>query len=164
MTTSSSRPRVVALVDGSEDTVEMVRRMLDSSGFTCLIGCQLTHLTKGRIDFERYLDRHQPEAVILDISPPWTEHRRLFETLRDNKAMAGRGLVLTTTDKGRLEEVVGRDAGTLEIVGKPYDLDQIKSAIDAAVARAREAPAFRRNGRGALAGHHNRADAARRCG
>ena len=42
-------------------------------------------------------------------------------------------LVLTTTNKARLDETVGVDSEALEIVGKPYDLEQIKGAIDAAL-------------------------------
>jgi DNA-binding response OmpR family regulator len=49
--------------------------------------------------------------------------------------MVGRGLVLTTTNKERLDEIVGQDSEALEIVGKPYDLDQIKLAIQAALKR-----------------------------
>ena len=52
--------------------------------------------------------------------------------------MAGRGLVVTTTNKDRLDETVGKDSEAFEIVGKPYDLDQIKVAIDAALKRAVE--------------------------
>jgi hypothetical protein len=56
--------------------------------------------------------------------------------LRDAKAMEGRGLVLTTTNKKRLDETVGMDSEAFEIVGKPYDLHQIKNAIAAARKRA----------------------------
>jgi DNA-binding response OmpR family regulator len=143
-TTLSPRlTRVVALVNASDDTVEMVQRMLGSSGFTCLVGCHFADLKKGRIDFTSYLGRHEPEVVILDISPPYKENWDFFRTLRDNKAMAGRGLVLTTTNKDRLDEAAGADSGAFEIVGKPYDLERIKTAIDAALARAREAPSAR---------------------
>jgi DNA-binding response OmpR family regulator len=128
--------RVVALFNASDDTVEMVQRMLDASGFHCLVGGHFTDLKKGHIDFARYLDVHKPEVVIFDISPPYMENWIFFKGLRDGKAMQGRGLVLTTTNKNRLDEVVGGDSAALEIVGKPYDLDQIKFAIHAALTRA----------------------------
>jgi DNA-binding response OmpR family regulator len=128
---------VVALFNASDDTVEMVRRMLDASGFTCLIGCHLADLKKGNIDFARYVDRYQPGVVIVDISPPYMENWRFFKTLRDSKAMEGRGLVLTTTNKDRLDETVGADSEAIEIVGKPYDLNEIKTAIGSALQRAR---------------------------
>lgn len=59
--------------------------------------------------------------VIFDISPPYRENWEFFTTLRDGKAMGGRGLVLTTTNKDRLDETVGEDSRAFEIVGKPYE-------------------------------------------
>ena len=131
-TTSTHISQVVALINASDDTVDMVQRMLDASGFNCLIGCHFADLKKGRIDFSRYLGQHDPDVVIFDISPPYKENWDFFKTLRDAKAMEGRGLVLTTTNKARLDETVGKDSDAFEIVGKPYDLDQIKVAIHAA--------------------------------
>jgi hypothetical protein len=52
--------------------------------------------------------------------------------------MEGRGLVLTTTNKARLDETVGQDSEAFEVAGKPYDLDQITGAIRAALKRARD--------------------------
>jgi DNA-binding response OmpR family regulator len=131
--------QVVALFNASDDTVDMVQRMLDASGFTCLIGCHFTDLKKGSVDFGRYLGEHQPAVVIFDISPPYLANWQFFQSLRDDGAMEGRGLVLTTTNKDRLDETVGADSGAFEIVGKPYDLDQIKAAIQAALNQARQA-------------------------
>jgi DNA-binding response OmpR family regulator len=127
---------VVALFNASDDTVEMVQRMLGASGFDCLVGCHFADLKKGNVDFASYLGERQPDVVIIDISPPYLENWDFFKTLLDNKAMEGRGLVLTTTNKKRLDETVGQDSKAFEIVGKPYDLGQIKDAIHAALKEA----------------------------
>jgi DNA-binding response OmpR family regulator len=130
---------VIALFNASDDTVDMVQRMLDASGFSCLVGCHFADLKRGRVDFARYVGEHQPEVVIFDISPPYLENWQYFKTLRDGKAMDGRGLVLTTTNKERLDETVGQDSEAFEVVGKPYDLDQIRAAIHAALKLAHPA-------------------------
>jgi DNA-binding response OmpR family regulator len=132
---STHTRQVVALFNASDDTVEMVQRMLDASGFDCLIGCHFSDLKKGRIDFARYLAKHDPDVLIFDISPPYKENWDFFRTLRDAKEMEGRGLVLTTTNKARLDETVGKDSHAFEVVGKPYDLDRITVAIHAAERR-----------------------------
>jgi DNA-binding response OmpR family regulator len=123
----------VALINASDDTVEMVQRMLSASGIDCLTGCHFADLKKGNVDFGQFLSKHDPQVVIFDISPPYAENWRFFKTLRDAKSMEGRGLVLTTTNKDRLDEIVGEDSTAIEIVGKPYDLQQITAAITAAL-------------------------------
>jgi DNA-binding response OmpR family regulator len=130
--------QVVALVNASDDTVEMVRRMLGASGFDCLVGCRFSDLKRGVTDFAHFVGTHDPDVVIFDISPPYKENWDFFKTLRVASAMDGRGLVLTTTNKKRLDETAGMDSKAFEIVGKPYDLDQIKAAIHTALKRARE--------------------------
>jgi DNA-binding response OmpR family regulator len=147
---------VIALFNASDDTVEMVRRMLDASGFNCLVGCHFSDLKKGVIDFARFLGEHDPEVVILDISPPYAENWEFFKKLRDSKAMAGRGLVVTTTNKDRLDETVRKDSEAIEIVGKPYDLDQINVAIQAALKGVSEV-------RGRSQSPESRSDLSSRC-
>jgi DNA-binding response OmpR family regulator len=131
----------VALINASDDTVEMVRRMLNASGFICLVGCHFADLKKGRIDFARYLETHNPDVVIFDISPPYRQNWDFFKTLRDAEGMNARGLVLTTTNKQRLDEATGTDSEAFEIVGKPYDLGQIAAAIQASLQRTELLPA-----------------------
>jgi DNA-binding response OmpR family regulator len=139
MTSFAALPakQVVALFNASDDTVEMVRRILDALGFTCLVGCHFSDLKNGAIDFARYVEENRPDVLIFDISPPYEENWAFFTTLRNSPAMRGLGLVLTTTNKNRLDETVGKDSEAFEIVGKPYDLGQIKAAIQAALTAAR---------------------------
>src|SRR4029077_11281090 len=56
-TTSTPARQVVALFNASDDTVEMVQRMLDASGFECLVGCHFWDLKKGTVDFARLVAR-----------------------------------------------------------------------------------------------------------
>jgi DNA-binding response OmpR family regulator len=135
---STPEKHLVALINASDDTVDMVQRMLGASGFDCLVGCRFADLKRGRVDFATFLSEHDPDVVIFDISPPYLQNWNYFKTLRDAKAMEGRGLVLTTTNKGRLDETTGGDSKALEIVGKPYDLDQIEAAIHAALKRSHD--------------------------
>ena len=60
---------------------------------------------------------------------PYEENWRFFKTMRDATTMNGRGVVLTTTNKARLDEVLGEDSGALEVVGRKEDLQQIAAAI-----------------------------------
>jgi len=139
MITTESIParQVVALFNSSDDTVDMVQRMLSASDFECLVGCRFADLKKGLVDFSEYVAKTNPEVVIFDITPPYVENWAFYNTLCRSQAMAGRGLVLTTTNKDRLDEAVGGNSQAFEVVGKPYDLTAIKGAIHAALRRVR---------------------------
>jgi DNA-binding response OmpR family regulator len=130
---SSSRQTaegVVALFNASDDTIDMVQELLTASGGEqTLIWCHFADLKKGIVNFGKYMDKHNPEVVIFDLSPPYDANWQFFKTMRDAKTMKGRGVVLTTTNKARLDEVLGKDSHALEVVGRPRDLRQIDNAI-----------------------------------
>jgi hypothetical protein len=43
--------------------------------------------------------------------------------------MNGRGIVVTTTHLGHLNTIAGYETGAIEIIGKPFDLDLVLSAV-----------------------------------
>ena len=136
----TTAPGVVALFNASDDTIDMVQGLLTASGGNqTLIWCHFADLKKGIVDFDKYIERHNPEVVIFDLSPPYDENWRYFKTMRDAAGMQGRGVVLTTTNKARLDEVLGEDSHALEVVGRAEDLRQIDAAIKAETRRAQAA-------------------------
>ena len=136
---------VVALFNASDDTIDMVQNLLTTADSAqTLVWCHFSDLKKGNVDFGSYLDKHNPEVVIFDISPPYDENWTFFKTMRDSNSMNGRGTVLTTTNKNRLDEVLGEDSHALEVVGRPKDLQEIGAAIKAETHKAEAAREARR--------------------
>jgi hypothetical protein len=132
---------IVALFNASDDTIDMIQNLLTTSGSDqTLIWCHFADLKKGIVDFGKYMDKHNPEVVIFDLSPPYDENWKFFKTMRDDQVMKGRGAVLTTTNKDRLDEVLGEDSLALEVVGRHRDLQQIDAAIKS---ETRKAETFR---------------------
>ena len=130
-------PGIVALFNASDDTIDMVQKLLTASGREqVLIWCHFADLKKGIVNFGKYMEKHNPEVVVFDLSPPYDENWRFFKTMRDAKAMEGRGIVLTTTNKNRLDEVLGEDSQALEVVGRAKDLQEIDAAIKSETLRA----------------------------
>jgi DNA-binding NarL/FixJ family response regulator len=128
---------VVALFNASDDTIDMVQKLLSElDRGQILIWCHFADLKKGIVDFERYMDKHNPEVVIFDLSPPYDENWHFFKTMRDSNTMTRRGVVLTTTNKNRLDEVLGEDSHALEVVGRSKDLAEISEAIRSATKKA----------------------------
>src|ERR1700730_18195946 len=131
---------IVALFNASDDTIDMIQALLtQAGGAQSLVWCHFADLKKGVVDFKRYLNKHNPEVVIFDISPPYDENWQFFKTMRDADVMRGRGSVLTTTNKNRLDEVLGTDSQALEVVGKVKDLQQIQAAIKTETEKANAA-------------------------
>ena len=138
--TKKTAEGIVALFNASDDTIDMIQALLTAAGGAqSLVWCHFADLKKGVVDFKKYLNKHNPEVVIFDISPPYDENWQFFKTMRDADAMRGRGSVLTTTNKDRLDEVLGTDSRALEVVGKPKDLREIQTAIAAETRKANAA-------------------------
>ena len=134
---AATQEGMVALFNASDDTVDMVQDLLTKSGSNqTLISCHFADLKKGVVDVGKYLAKHNPEVVIFDLSPPYDENWTYFTSMRRTAAMVGRGVVLTTTNKARLDEVVGEDSQALEVVGKAADLAAIDHAIKAETQKA----------------------------
>jgi DNA-binding NarL/FixJ family response regulator len=124
--------QVVAVVNSSEDTVEMLRECLVHHGFTSVVTGHIHDFKTGEADFPEYLRQHDPAVVVYDVSIPYEKNWTFLRLLLDSESMRGRKVVLTTTNKKRLEELVG-PTNAYEIVGKPYDLDQIVGAVQAVI-------------------------------
>src|SRR3982074_1075943 len=128
---------IVALFNASDDTIDMIQALLtQAGGAQSLVWCHFADLKKGVVDFKKYLNKHNPEVVIFDISPPYDENWQFFKTMRDAEVMRGRGSVLTTTNKNRLDEGLGTDSHALGVGGKAKDLEEIQAAIAVETAKA----------------------------
>jgi DNA-binding NtrC family response regulator len=124
---------VVAVINSNADTVEMLRMALQGAGFES-VTAHIEDIKRGTMDFPRFLAEHNPQVVIYDIPPPYDQNWAFLNLLRDTQAMRGRVIVLTTTHKGNLEKLVG-PTGAIEVVGKPYDVDQIIRAVQQGLER-----------------------------
>jgi CheY-like chemotaxis protein len=124
--------KVIAVVNSNEDTVEMLRSCLQQHGFSSIVTGHIHDFQKGLSDFPAYVAQHDPAVIVYDVSLPYEQNWRFLRLLLDTEAMRGRKVVLTTTNKLRLEELVG-PTEAIEIVGKPYDLDRIVGAVKSAI-------------------------------
>ena len=129
---SSHVPEVVAVLDTSPDTVELLRNVLQQAGFTVV--CAYIHdIREGRVDLEAFLRAHQPAVVVYDIAVPYEESWRFFQHIRSRESFGKCQFVLTTTNAREVAKLAGPEQHLHEIVGKPYDLGEVVRAVKEAV-------------------------------
>ena len=130
----SSPPPVVAILNSNDDTVEMLRIMLESEGLLA-VSAHVTSLRRGAFDFSGFIAEHDPKVIIYDVIPPYDRSWMFFEHLRSLPTMANRRFVLTSTNPERVSQLGKPDQPIYEIIGKPYDMQIIVDAVKRALPR-----------------------------
>ena len=133
------RPPVVAILNTSPDTVEMLRIVLEQAG--CVVTSMYTYeLRDAKIDVEMFVRQHQPDVIIYDIAPPYEKNWREFRHVSTMDAFSGVKFLITTTNAKHVRAVAGEGPMVYEVVGKPYDLGIIVDAVKKLIGRASSRP------------------------
>ena len=127
-----SLPSIIVL-NSSAETIEILKIALEEQGYAVSTG-HVADVKKGQLDVLDFVAEHQPDAIIYDVAIPYEENWRFLRLLQSSEALKDVKWVITTTHKKRLEELVGECGEVYEVVGKPYDLIQITSAVKNALA------------------------------
>jgi CheY-like chemotaxis protein len=131
---NSARP-VVAVINSTPDIVDMLRIAIEYTGFV-VVSALTYEVRDGDIDLDRFIAQHEPCVVVYDIAPPYDVNWRFFEHVAAMPIMRGRQFVVTSTNAHHVQELAGREQHIYEVVGKPFDLDEIVRAVKEA-SRAR---------------------------
>lgn len=129
---ADSKPPIVAILNSNDDTVEMLRMMLETEGIVA-VSAHVSDIRRGEFDFSGFLKEHDPKVIIYDMVPPYDRAWLFLQHLRGTAAGSSRKYVLTSTNPQRVHEIAGITEPVLEIIGKPYDLKVITDAVQKAL-------------------------------
>lgn len=127
-------PPVVAVLNSNDDTVELIRYYLENEGYV-VVSAHLADVKRGETSIEEYIAEHDPKVILYDIAPPYDRSWLFLQHIRSQSAIRGRRFVLTSTHPERVQQIAGEAAAEEihEIIGKPYDLQQIVNAVKQAL-------------------------------
>jgi len=128
-------PTVVGVINSTPDIVDILRIAIEQAGLV-VVSALTFEIREGAIDLEHFIKQHQPRVIVYDISPPYEANWQLFLHLAAMPVMEGRHFVLTSTNARHVERLAGPQHPIYEIIGKPFDLDQVVQAVKEAT-RAR---------------------------
>lgn len=137
MPAATSPSPTLAVFNASEDTVAFVKVFFECQGFRVVTQSWPAYDPLRAEVADAFVSQHGADVVIFDVSLPYDENWQHFETFK--RMLDGRRVpvVLTTTNERALRAMTGVTEA-IEIVGKPYDLDQLASAVRTAMERPNE--------------------------
>jgi DNA-binding NarL/FixJ family response regulator len=124
---------VIAVFNASEDTVDVLTTFFDQEGFRAVGRTWPARESLDRNVALGFMSQHQPQVLIFDVSFPYDWNWQRFREFQELGDQCRIPTVLTTTNKRALTECIG-PTDALEIIGKPYDLDQLLTAVRRALA------------------------------
>ena len=115
---------LIACCNSSEDIVALLADVLKEEGFRAVT--HVSPATQGPEPTIDFLTQVQPHACIYAVSLPYETSWTNFQAVR--AAVPGCAWVVTTTNKRALEAFVG-PTDTIEIWGKPFDIEDVTASV-----------------------------------
>ncbi len=123
---------LVAVFNSSDDMLELLRLVLEQNGFLAVTR-HVNELRKGEIDIDAFVGQHKPAAVLYDLVPPYDRQWAFLDHLRNTSPFRDIPFVLTSTNAKMARELAERTEPVIEIVGRPFELDEVVAAVRRAV-------------------------------
>jgi DNA-binding NarL/FixJ family response regulator len=125
-------PPVVAILNTNDDVVEMLRIVVEEAGYVA-VSMHVDAIRRGEQSLADFIAEHDPQVIIYDLPPPYERNWRHFEHIRESKSIRGRKFVVTSTNARQVRAFAGDAVPVYEIVGKPYDINEIVKAVSRAL-------------------------------
>ena len=126
-----STPPLIAVVNSSRDVVETIADILRNEG-GYRAATFVSSVTLGVDDAIRFLRDVDPAACVYAVAFPYEHSWRRFQEIRTR--LPDLPFVLTTANVDALELFAG-PTNAIELIGKPFDLQDLLDAVERTLCR-----------------------------
>lgn len=120
----------IGIIESNDYISEMLKVLFQEEGF--VVNAEyLLALKRDLGMYREFVSKYNPRVLLIDIPIPYEENWSFVQQLQNLPESQERGFVFLTSNKAKLEELVGETAA-IELVGKPFDLDEILTAVNRA--------------------------------
>ena len=123
----------IAIVNSNDELIDILSEVFRRDGYD-VVTAHSRDVREGKVELTELMAGSDPAVLLYDVAVPYDENWQFVRGLRQSRELEGRQLILTTTNKRALEQLVG-PTDTYEIVGKPFDVQQIREAVKRAASR-----------------------------
>lgn len=118
----------VAVFNASLDTIDMLTVFFEQCGYRAVGEPWPAREPLGVEAVRAFVAKHQPDVIVFDISFPYEQNWHRCQEFHEVHDLRKIPVVLTTTNEQALTDMVG-PTPTIEIVGKPYDLERLAEVV-----------------------------------
>jgi len=129
----TSHGESILVVDDERPICELLKKYLTNQGFR-------VHTAQDGLSALALADLEQPQLIVLDIYMPGMTGVEVLRKLRAKKFPGGVMMLTGCEDHALLKEAL--DLGSLDIIGKPFDLERVGLAVEVSLILAKKLSAM----------------------
>ena len=127
---SPARRLRLAILNDSPHVLKLLCDWFRQNGHQCATR-MVAEMPHAHVEVEQFINEHKPDVVVYDVPMPYGSSWDLLDVIRSMPSLRSLPFVITTRNKRKLEQVVGRTS-VVEIAGQPEDLRRLLKAVEAA--------------------------------
>ncbi len=119
---------LIAIVDDEVDIVKLVSENLEKAGYKTVKFYNGT-------DLLRFIDKTQPELIILDLMLPDIDGIEICKRIKNNENLSRIKIIMLTARADEADKIIGLEIGADDYVIKPFSVKELVARVKAVLRR-----------------------------